>query len=281
MRIRRLLSRFLLVGCILGVAVPSSFGQGGGERPARGGGGPGGPGGGRGMMGGAMGGGGMAALLAITEVRDELKMDDDQKKEYEAYGKEIAEETRGMFSGMFGGGGPGGGPGGPGGGAAGGAGGGGPGGGGRGGPGGAGMDRTKIQEAMASIQEKSETKLGDILDPVQMDRLVGLYIQRDGIRTLNSKTITTRLEITADQKAKIKEQQASAMEEFRAAMTPGAEPDAIEKLRTQGEKKMMDILTQAQKDKMESLKGAKFEFPAQPARGAGGRGGRGGAPTQQ
>jgi len=272
MRIRRLLSRFLLVGCILGVAVPSSFGQGGGERPARGG----APGGGRpggGMMGGGMGGGGMASLLMITEVRDELKMDDDQKKDYEAYGKEMIEEMRGMFSGMFGGGGPGGG-----GGAGGPAGGGGPGGG-RGGPGG--MDRTKIQEAMASMQEKSETKLGDILDPVQMDRLVGLYVQRDGVRTLTSKTIATRLEITADQKAKMKEQQASAMEEFRAAMTPGADPDATEKLRAQGEKKMMDILTQAQKDKMESLKGAKFEFPAQPARGAGGRGGRGGAPTQQ
>ena len=277
MRIRRLLSRFLLVGCILGVAVPSLFGQKGGERPARGGGGGapggGGPGGGRGMMGGGMGGGGMASLLAITEVRDELKMDDDQKKEYEAYGKEMMEEMRGMF----GGGGPGG-PGGPGGGGAGGPG----GGGGRGGPGGAGgMDRTKIQEAMATMQEKSETKLGDILDPVQMDRLVGLYIQRDGVRTLNSKTIATRLEITADQKAKMKEQQTQAMEEFRAAMTPGSDPEAIEKLRTQSEKKTMDILTQAQKDKMESLKGAKFEFPAQPARGPGGRGGRGGAPTQQ
>ena len=263
MRIRLLLSRFLLVGCILGVAVPSTFGQEGGERLDRSGGGPGGgrPGG------GMMGGGGMASLLMISEVRDELKMDEDQKKEYEAYGKEMMEEMRGMW-GRSGAGGPGGGGGTP--------------GGGRGGPGGAGgMDWTKIQEAMASIQEKSESKLGDILDPVQMDRLVGLYVQRDGVRTLNSKTIATRLEITADQKAKMKEQQTSAMEEFRAAMTPGADRDAIEKLRTQGEKKMMDILTQAQKDKMESLKGAKFEFPAQPARGPGGRGGRGGNPTPQ
>ena len=289
MRIRRLMSRFLLIGCILGVAVPNSFGQGGGERPARGGGGPGGTGGGGGpggrggfgggmMGGGMMGGGGMASLLTIKEVREELKMDEDQNKDYETYSKEAMEEMRSSMAAMFGGGaggpgGPGGagGPGGGGRGGRGGAGGGGPGGGGPGGAAG-GMDFTKIREAGAAMQEKSEAKLADILNPEQMDRLVGLYIQRDGVRTLNSKTVATRLEVTADQKAKLKEQETSAMEEMRAARTPGSGQEVFEKLRTESEKKSMDILTQVQKDKMESFKGAKFEFPARPA------GGRGPAP---
>ena len=278
MRIRRLMSRFLLIGCILGVAVPCSFGQGGGERPARGGGGPGGPGGGGGpggrggmMGGGMMGGGGMASLLTIKEVREELKMDEDQNKDYETYSKEAMEEMRSSMSAMFGGG-----AGGPGGGGRGGRGGaGGAGGAGGGGPGGGaagGMDFTKIREAGAAMQEKSEAKLADILNPEQMDRLVGLYIQRDGVRTLNSKIIATRLEVTADQKAKLKEQETNAMEEMRAARTPGSGQEVFEKIRTESEKKSMDILTQAQKDKMELFKGAKFEFPARPA------GGRGPAP---
>ena len=268
MRIRRLMSRFLLIGCILGVAVPNSFGQGGGERPARGGGGPGGPGGpgGRSSFGGGMmGGGGMASLLTLKEVREELKMDEDQNKECETYSKEVMEEMRSSMAAMFGGG-----AGGPGGGGRGGRGGGGP-----GGPGGGaagGMDFTKIREAGAAMQEKSEAKLADILNPEQMDRLVGLYIQRDGVRTLNSKIIATRLEVTADQKAKLKEQETNAMEEMRAARTPGSGQEVFEKIRTESEKKSMDILTQAQKDKMELFKGAKFEFPARPA------GGRGPAP---
>ena len=269
MRIRRALSRLLLVGCILGVAIPSSFGQGGGERPTRGTGGPGGGGGpgGRGIFGGGgmMGGGGMASLLTIKEVRDELKMDEDQNKEYETYSKEMIEEMRSSMAAMFGGAG---GPGGPGGGANG----GGRGGRGGGAPGGGaagGMDFAKIREAGAAMQEKAEAKLGDILAPDQMDRLVGLYIQRDGLRTLSSKTVSTRLEITADQKAKLKEQETTAMEEMRAARTPGSGQEVFEKLRTESEKKSMDLLTQTQKDKMESFKGAKFEFPARPAGGRG------------
>ncbi len=274
MRISHALSRLLLVGCFISVAAPFSVGQG--ERPQRGqgGGGPGGGGpggGGRGFGGGGFGGGGgIASLLTIKEVRDELKMDEEQVKEMEAFTKELGDEMRTQFAGVGGGrGGPGGG---------------GPGGGGPGGgaPGGAAPDMTKIREAMSNMQLKSESKLGDVLDPVQMDRLVGLFIQRDGVRTLSSKTISTRLEITEAQKAKIADQEKAAGEEMRSLFAGGGggggfDREKMDKMRKDSEEKITGVLTAAQKAKMEELKGAKFEFPAQTGRGGPG-GGRGGNP---
>ena len=291
MRISRALSNFLLVGCIVAVAVPCTFGQGGGERPTRGpgGGGPGGGGGGRGFGGGGMGGfgggGGMAALVALKEVREELKVDETQAKELDTAAKEMAEEMRTQMGTLFGGAGRGaGGPGGggaagggaAGGGAAGGASGGGTAGGrgaggrGAGGPGG--FDMEKMRAAMTELRNKSEDKLNDILDPIQMDRLVGLHIQKDGVRSFSSKTVSARLKITADQKAKVAALETSAAEETRAAMTPGADfREVMEKVRKESEEKTMAVLTATQKAEMEKMKGEKFEFPAQPARG-GGRG---------
>ncbi len=258
MRISRTLSSLLLVGCIISVAAPFSVGQG--EPPQRGQGG-GGQGGGRGGFGGGgFGGRGIASLLTIKEVRDELKMDEEQTKEMEAFTKELREEMQTQFAGFGGGRG---GPGGPGG-------------------GGAAPDMTKINEALASMQLKSESKLEKILDPVQMDRLVGLFIQRDGARTLNSKIISTRLEITEDQKAKIADQEKIAGEEMRSLYGGGGGGggdmrEKMDKMRKDSEEKITGLLTAAQKAKMEELKGAKFEFPAPPPRGGPG-GNRGGNP---
>lgn len=271
MRISRVLSSFLLVGCIVSVAAPLSLGQG--ERPQRG---QGGPGGGRGGFGGGFGGGGgMASLLGIKEVRDELKIDEEQTKEYEDFVKE-----NGGGRGGPGGGGPGGagGRGGPGGG---GPGGGGPGGGAPGGRGGFNLSETdlaKMRADAAARLEKAEAMLEKVLDPVQLDRLVGLYVQRDGFQTLSSKKISTLLEITEDQKAKIAEKEKEFNEERMSLFSGGFDREKADEMRTKMEKirkendeKIANVLNAAQKTKMEELKGAKFEFPARV--GFGGRGG--------
>lgn len=264
MRISRLLSRALLIGCIACAAVPCAFGQGGG--------GPGGGvgrGGAGGFGGGGFGGGGMASLLGITEVRKELDMDEESIKDYEAASKEMRDEMMSSFGGGRGNGG--------------------------GGGGGTPPDMTKMRENMALMQGKIETKLADILNPKQFDRLIGLYIQRDGTRTLSSKIISTKLEITEEQKAKIAEIEKAAAEEMgtmfgggRGGAGGGGAGGAgfadmrekMDKMRKESEEKTNGVLTAAQKAKMEELKGAKFEFPAPQPRGggAGGRGGRGNNP---
>jgi Spy/CpxP family protein refolding chaperone len=248
MPISSIYSKLLLVGCLVCATTPFALAQGGR-------GGPGGPGGFGG--GGRAGGGGLLSLLRMEEVRKELKIDDDQKKELESSSKEMQDAMREMFSGF----------------------------GQRGGGGGAPDEaaRQKMQEGMTKMremQEKVEDKLEDVLDPKQMDRLLGLFVQRDEVRSLTNKLVMARLKISADQKTKMEDLEKAAGDAMRSAFTGGGRPDEAsrEKMRAtmkENEEKILAVLTDEQKKSMEDLKGAKFEFPA-PQFGPGGPGGPGG-----
>ncbi|MEY2611204.1 MAG: hypothetical protein RL069_15, partial [Planctomycetota bacterium] len=96
MPIKKLFSRVMLTAGLVaslsfGVSAQGPGGPGGGR-------GQGGPGGGRMMMG--MGGGGMGGgvtgLLMMKEVREELKLDEDQVAELEEMGKAMMESMRNM-----------------------------------------------------------------------------------------------------------------------------------------------------------------------------------------
>ncbi len=249
MRISRILYTLMVVASIVATAASTSFGQ------------P--PGGGRRGMGGGPfgGGGGLSGLLRMEEVQKELKLDDDQKKELAA----IAEETMAEITKLMpnrGPGAPGGASGAP-----------------PGGRFGAGMspeEMEKWQASMASLRAKAEAKLSEILDPAQLDRLMGLSIQRDGTRSFNSKLVAERVGITDDQKTKIAEIEKAAGEEMRALFSGGPSEDGFTKMQAiqKGtDEKVMALLNDKQKAEVETLKGEKFEFPAPPF-GPGGPGGR-------
>jgi hypothetical protein len=230
---------FFMIG-ILSVGV-NAQGPGG-----RGGPGGGGPGGGRGMMGGMGMGGGSLGLLMMKEVREELNLDEDQSKELEDMGKAMMENFASMRPGQ-----------------------------------GQAPDPKMMQEAMEKIRKASmeaEAKLVDILDPKQIDRLIGLVIQRDNIRAINSKLVAEKLGVTDEQKEKMASIEKENMEKMREMFQGGFSPEMREKMRAareESEAKMKEILTAAQKDQMESLKGAEFKFP-EPQWGRGAPGGRGG-----
>jgi len=255
MRISRALSGFLLAGCTLVGLSPLALAQQDGNRPGRGGGGQGGPGGGRmGMGGGMMGRGGPIALLMMKEVREELKLDEDQTKELDVSGKEMREESMALFQNGDNAGGP--------------------------------PDFAKIQERMKevmpkmlAITSKFESKLEEVLDPNQMDRLLGLVVQRDGARSLSNGMVAARLKITEDQKAKMAELEKSQGEAMRAAMQGGGPrgPEMMEKmqaLRKESDEKLSAILSDEQKKSMEAMKGEEFKF--QTPQWGGGQGGPGG-----
>ncbi|MEQ1831056.1 MAG: Spy/CpxP family protein refolding chaperone, partial [Pirellula sp.] len=144
---------------------------------------------------------------------------------------------------------------------------------------------------MQALVEKSESKLEDILDPKQLDRILGLLVQRDGMQALQTKLIQAKLKITTEQGTKLEELR-KAGEEAAMSMfsrgggggggTPGAGGaeamrERMEKFtaaRKENEEKMSAVLTDEQKKTMEEMKGPKFEFPA-PQFGPGGPGGRG------
>ena len=260
MLFRVCLSRPFLAFAMAMAIVPFSFAQEEGGRGGRGqGGGPGGPGGrmgpGGGMMrgmmgGGGMGGGGLFGLLMMKEVCDELKLDEDQTSELEAMKKEAQDSMRSMFEGRSRTERP---------------------------------DQAAMEAAGAKMREmnkKREEKLEELLDPNQMDRLVGLLAQQQGLMSLSNALIATRLGITSEQKAKMTEMEKEAGEAMRSIFSNGPPgPEAFEKMqamRKEGEAKLLALLTDEQKKSLEDMKGEAFKFPEMPRWGGGGRGNRGG-----
>lgn len=261
MRFRNWLSSSLLLGCL--VAVPCSVATAQPPGGQRGQGGPGGRGGfGMGM------GAGLAGVLGMPTVQDHLKLDDTQKSELREAQESMREEQNKLREEMRnsaqGGDNQAGGRG-------------------RGGFGGMSEEmRTK----MAEMAAKADSKIQDILDPTQFDRLLGIFAQQDAVRALNHKLIAERLVITEEQKGKMKTVEEESGEKLREMFTGGGGrpgPEMFEKMqaaRKETEEKIVGVLTAEQKKKFDELKGEKFEFPQFGGPGGpggpGGRGGRGG-----
>lgn len=224
-----------------------------------GGGGGRGPGGG--MMGGMMGGGGVLSLLRMEEVRKELQIDESQTKKLEEISTAIRDSMPRLdFAGL--------------------------------------RDlsdeeRTKkmdeFQKAMADATKKQEAKLDDILDPDQSSRLMGLLVQRENVRAvLSYDKVAAAITLTDEQKTKLTTIDRESRNGMRqrggggAGGAGGERPDfaqireQMEKARKETEEKMAAVLTDAQKKKLEELKGAKFEFPERGFGGPGGGQGPGG-----
>lgn len=255
MLFRVCLSRSFFVVFLVTALVPFTFAQEEAGRAGRGAGGQGGGSGGRmgsggGMMGGGGMGGGLLGLLMMKEVCEELKLDEDQTTELDGLKKEMQESMRSMFEGR---------------------------------QRGERRDQVAMEAAGTKMREmgkKMEDKLEELLDPNQMDRLVGLLAQQEGLMSLRNSLIATRLEITSDQKTKMLEMEKEAGEAMRSIFSNGPPgPDAFEKMQTmrkEGEAKLLALLTDAQKKTLEELKGETFKFPEMPRWGGGGRGGRSG-----
>jgi LTXXQ motif family protein len=159
---------------------------------------------------------------------------------------------------------------------------------------------------MAEMSKNFEKSLETILDPDQQDRLIGLMLQRSGVRAAtSSEMVAASLEITDEQKTKFTEAEKLNGEEMAKAMEgmggrgPRGGGDAggqeqtdeertaqrekfmkkMEEMNKAAEERLLAVLTAEQKSKMESLKGEKFSFPEQQFGGFGGGGpGGGGRP---
>lgn len=240
MPIMKLFSRIAFAACVVSAVAVSAVAQGPGGR--------GGAGGGR-MMGGMGGmGGGVSGLLMMKEVREELKLDEDQVQELESIGKSMMEGMMGM----------------------------------RPQPGQA-PDPAAMQanmEKMRKVMAESEAKIEEVLDPKQLNRLIGLVIQRDNLRSLNSKIVAEKLGITDEQKAKMVDIEKESGEKMRELFQGGFNAemrDKMREMREESEAKLKGLLTDAQKEEMETLKGPEFKFPEPQRGGPGGPGGPGGA----
>jgi Spy/CpxP family protein refolding chaperone len=211
-------------------------------QPGRGPGGFGGP-----------GGGGSAGLLMMAEVQKELGVTDDQKEK-------VTKALEGLRP--------------------------------QPGQGGGGNFREMTEEQRAKAMEefrkqadernkKVEAALKEVLTADQQKRLSELRVQREGVAGLSRGEIAEKLELTDEQKGKLRELAEAARPNFGQGGRPaGGENVDREKLmaefqarREKLEADSLAVLTADQKAKWEEMKGKKFEFPA-----FGGRGAPGGAP---
>ena len=206
----------------------------------------GGRGGGRGMW----GGGGMTALLSNEKVKEELELVDDQVEDI----KELQDAMREEMMQMFRGGGF------------------------------RDMDREERDAAMQEIRQKMEEKakeieaeVQDILLPGQFDRLKQLNFQRETSRggtagLAESKSIMEALDITDEQKEKMKEAAEAAAKKLEKK---------IAELRKQAQTEVLGVLTEEQRTKFKELQGETFDFGQNQFGGRGGRGGQRGGQGQR
>ncbi len=176
-----------------------------------------------------------------------------------------------------------------------------------------GRDSTEEQrnEFMLKVQasmEKIDAKLSEVLDPVQFDRLVGLYAQQAGPSALSNKLVAEAAGLSEETKAKLKAKQDELRQQgfggfggrggrgrpegdrppeggrpegdrgFGGDFNPDEMRAQMEKMRKERDDALLELLTEEERANFEKLKGEKFEFPAFGGFGGGfgGRGGRGG-----
>lgn len=206
--------------------------------------------GGRGDRGGRFfGGGGMTGLLRNDKVQEELELVDEQLEDIEELQSELREEMMQMF---------------------------------RGGgfrdmdPEERRLQMEEMREKIAVRTKEMEAEVKDILLPHQFSRLKQLNFQQESTRggtagLANSETIIAALEITDEQKEKMKKAAEAAAKKLE---------DKIKELRKQAETEVLGVLTEEQRAKFKELRGDSFDF-GQNQRGRfggqrGDRGGRGG-----
>lgn len=218
---------------------------------------------------GMMGGQGLAGLLAMEQVQTHLKLDAAQKGELKTLQESVESELRDIFTDLRESGGD------------------------------FAAMRDKIQEKTQGIMGKLDSKIEDILDPDQFDRLLGLFAQRGLSQALTHKAIGERLELSADTVKKVREvdaESAAAMRDLFPGPGAGGQGggrqgggfgnfdrermeemrEKMQEARKEAEEKMLALLTADQKQKLEELKGEKFDFPEIRGFGFGGQGGFGG-----
>jgi Spy/CpxP family protein refolding chaperone len=186
--------------------------------------------GGRGGAGGPGGFGGltMSRLVTLDKVQGALKLTDDQKSKIEKINDDARDEMRQEFQS------------------------------------GERPNFEKIQKMRASTAEK----VNGLLDEGQRKRLMGIYIQVLGAGAVMDPAVAKELDITAEQKTKIRD----AMRSMRGARQQNL---SREEMHEKMNKELTSVLTADQQKKLESLKGEKVDIDLSELRGPGGRSGPG------
>jgi Spy/CpxP family protein refolding chaperone len=195
-------------------------------------------------------GGGVMMLLQNEKVQKEIDLDADQKEKVQALVKEQQEEFAASRESMRD------------------------------------LSQEERMTKMRENMEKTQKKVEGVLLPKQLARVKQISLQMQlsmmpGM-VLANPDVVKELGLTEDQQSKVKTINEDARKAMSEMFTPGQQPDRekMAQARKDAETKLMDVLTADQKEKLEKMKGEKFDTtglgmgPGGP--GGGRRGNRGG-----
>ena len=131
-----------------------------------------------------------------------------------------------------------------------------------------------------------EAQLAEILSEEQVKRLNEIRINVLGANALTDSKVAEAVGLTADDVQKIEEARSEAFAEMRQNMMSGGGGDRsammekMQEMRASVDKSIMEMLTEEQASRFQTLKGEPFELDMQSLMmgGRGGQGGRGGRP---
>ena len=199
----------------------------------------------RGMFGGAN----RVQLVFLEQVQKELKLNDEQKKNFVELFNRYNADRRELFqsardSGSF--------------------------------------DFNDLRVKTSKLSAEADEKLAGKLKEEQTKRLTEIFVQVNGANSLSDKTVGKALKFTEEQTKKLAEartkNQEAMMETFRNARDLSQEErrEAFAKLRKEGDERLLTVLTKEQKEQFGKMKGKEIEIDMGPLRGNFRRGGGGG-----
>ncbi len=130
------------------------------------------------------------------------------------------------------------------------------------------------REKMPDMAKANERQVSQILKPEQRQRLKQLRLQRDGAMAIADPEVASNLQLSGEQREKIKSITDDMRKEFGELRQSGAPPEEMRQkmgeLRKSTNDKIMEVLTEEQKAKWKEMQGAPFKGdfrPAGPRRG--------------
>jgi Spy/CpxP family protein refolding chaperone len=196
--------------------------------------------GGRGMFGPPS----IARLATMEKVQEVLKLSDEQKEKINKINDDMRAEFRKMFEG----------------------------------------NEAPDREKMIKMRDDTTAKVNEVLDDGQKKRLMGIFVQVAGAGAVMDPAIGKEIGITDEQRTKLRDAVGPPREGRRPDGPPPEgkegregrrEGGSFREMRERMDKEIMAVLTDEQKQKLESLKGEKVDIDMSELRGFGGRRGEG------
>jgi uncharacterized protein YgfB (UPF0149 family) len=167
-----------------------------------------------------------AQLAALPDVQTELKLDDEQKTIVTEVNDQLRQERRDLL--------------------------------------GTGFDGwSAIQGRMEQLNSEASKKVNDALKPEQRTRLQQISIQQNGPRSLQDADVVAELGLSDEQKTKLVEAVSENTKAFESGFGGGDRESWRQQageLADQADERLMGVLTDEQKTKLEQLKGEPFDI---------------------